>query len=89
MTVEARVHLSGRKRVPSLVVYLRSDAGQRTQLASLADVGRSDVGSEIRAFRFAVPVALPAGCEIELVAEDMRAEPFVQRFRAPIQREPK
>lgn len=84
-TVEVRLQLQGRKRVPNVALNLWS-ASRRLPLASVADLGRSDVGSESRAVKLVLPRDLPADCELEVVADDMRAEPLVQRFRVVVQR---
>lgn len=79
-TVEVRVQLHGRKRVPNVALNLWS-ASRRVPLTSLADLGRSDVGTESRAVKLVLPRELPADYELEVIADDMRAEPLVQRFR--------
>lgn len=73
-----RVHLLGRKRVPSIALYA-CKGYHRVLLTTVADLGRTDVGTESRD----VPLSLGPGCALEIVADDMRAEPLVQRFAPP------
>lgn len=85
-TISARVQLTGRKRVPSVTMSLWRD-DIRTRLVSIADLGRVDAGSETRVVELTIPRDVADDCELEVVAEDMRADPLVERFALPIRRE--
>lgn len=79
---EIRVVLQGRKRVANVAVILATRSS-RVPLGSIADLGRDAEGSEGKTLRVTLPRELPDGAELELIADDMRADPLVQRFALP------
>lgn len=79
---ELRLVLQGRKRVASVTVILATKTS-RVPLGSLADLGRDEGGTEGKPLRITLPREVPEGAELELIAEDMRADPLIQRFALP------